>query len=546
MTLPTHTLFYLFLSNLLGVPLKVTSVIVGIIGTMLPDLSNPYGNIGKILKPVSDYISHKWGHRTITHSWIAVTFALGISLMAKLTFNDNSGWLFLLGVGSHILLDMGNISGVKFWYPEIDVVCVIPADEELRIGTGSVREKRLAVAFLILVIVTLPLGIWGYESVLRFLAGSHTAAVEEYKSMIDTNEVFVDVTSGINRITQEPVTNKRYKVVAAMPKKLTLVQTDTGKRITIGQIEDAIIETKRMRIHKGIQIHSEIIDIDAGREGWDRIAKELESPFSYAIGSLKLEERPDYRPEIDSWEGIDVYNTIVTLNYSGLDAINKLRAYKILEGKVKVRKELSEEGVLGPLRETVNELPVETLLVNTPLEGLRIVEGQKIGKGDIIARDPNVDRIQSEIIALQNSLITKDIEENRADSISQDKVLELNRQIASLQKTIDVQTKVATAAAGSFQEAEQARLEKFQHDLANLTKERDELLRSIQENKSYIVKRKDAMKKETEANIQAKYAQIAAATRRCPYSGTITKIKQRSPNVFEIEIQTNHAKANRI
>jgi len=76
MTLPTHAIFYILVSNLLGLPLQIQSIIVGIIGTVLPDISNTYG-FGRIIKPVSSYIAQKWGHRTITHSWVIVILSFG-------------------------------------------------------------------------------------------------------------------------------------------------------------------------------------------------------------------------------------------------------------------------------------------------------------------------------------------------------------------------------------------------------------------------------------------------------------------------------------
>ena len=536
MTLPTHGIFYIFISNILGLPLQLTNVIAGLIGTLLPDISNVFG-VGRVIKPVSHYISQKWGHRTITHSWVLIVATFAICSLLKTVTDNNVVWYFLLGVFAHIALDMLNISGVKFFYPD-RMTMVIPSENEVRIGTGSKRERRLAFALFILAILSLPLGLWGYERTFRFLAGSHTAAVEEYKAYIDKNEVFVTITQGINRISQEPVSNISFKVIAAMPKKLTLVETETGKRITIGQVEEAIVETKKMSVKIGVPIQSSFTEVNAEKEGWKRILAELESPYSYAIGEVKLSEKPVYvHDEKDIWEGIEIHEDIVTMSYTGLEAARKFKDYPIIKGKVKIRKEISEEGILGPLkREEDSNSNTVSFLINVSYDSLKVTEGQYIRKGDIIAVDPEAKRYDYEVEALMKSQTTKDTEEEKADAL-QDKSLSIRREMDQLDHQIRVQKIIAEKAGALFKDAEQARLRKFQADRDNLNKEYEDMQRNIKETKDYISKRKNALKEETESKIKALSAQRAIYFRRSPYTGKIVAVHQKSANVFEITIQ---------
>jgi inner membrane protein len=511
-------------------------VIVGLISTVLPDISNVFG-FGRVMKPVSHYINQQWGHRTITHSWVIIVAVFAVCSLLKAVTGSNVVWYFLLGVFAHIALDMMNISGVRFFYPD-KMTVVIPSEHDVRIGTGSRREKRLAFALFILVIVSLPLGLWGYERTFRFLAGSHTAAVEEYKAYIDKNEVFVTITQGINRISQEPVSNISFKVIAAMPKKLTLVETETGKRITIGQVEEAIIETKKMSVKIGVPIKSSFSEIDAEKEGWRRILSELESPYSYAIGEVKLSEKPVYvHDEKDIWEGIEVNEDIVTMSYSGLEAVRKLKEYPIVKGKVKIRKEISEEGILGPLkREEDSNRNTVSFLMNVSYDSLRVVEGQYVDKGDIIAIDPEARRYDYEIEALMKSQATKEAEEEKAEAL-QDRSLSLKREMDQLDQQIRVQQIIAEKAGTLFKEAEQARLKKFQSDSDNLNKEYEDIQRNIRETKDYISKRITALKQETESKIRALSAQRETYYRRSPYTGKIVAVYQKNANVFEITVQ---------
>lgn len=544
MTTPTHLLIYVTISNIMGIELSAKNLIYGGIGALLPDISNPHGGIGRILKPVSAYIGQKWGHRTITHSWVMLTLILALCIFLKWITVDNAVWLIWLGALTHIVTDMINISGVKFFYPD-NLVAVMPVNEENRVATGSKKEKRLAFAMLVIAVITLPFGIWGHKTVVRFLVGSHTAAIEEYKSFIDVNEVYVEVKTGINRITQKPINDKTFRVVAAMPRKITLVETEDGKRITLGQVEDAIIETKQMKVRKGVPINSEIIEVNLATEGWNKLIEELQNPFSYAIGTIVIDSPLEkYRPEVGTWEGIDISGNTIKLNYSGLSAVAKLRGARIIDGIVKVRKETSTEGVVSAW---TDDMPAhkntETFLINISHEGLLIYEGQRIKKGDVIASEPEALKIREQINAIRWSKETLDVEEERAKAL-RDRSLEIQGVIERINKNIEAQKRIVeqTESGGIFKEAESSRLFILQSEKALKEKELHEVKRSIEEEKAYINKKKEALKKEKDAQIKVLKAELEAITRRSPRSGTVKSIKQKNANVFEIEIETEEKK----
>lgn len=535
MTTPTHIAAYVLISNLFGLQIRSIFTLWGIAGCLLPDISNPYGGIGKVIKPLSNFISQQWGHRTITHSWVFITITTAIALIFKIISDENGYWLLPIGVCTHIVLDMVNISGVKFFYPD-SIAVVMPSEYDVRIGTGSKREKRLAFGIATLALITLPLGIWGYESTIRFIAGSHTAATEEYKKFIDQYEVFVEVTNGINRITQSPVRNKRFRVVAALPKKITLVETEDGKRVTIGQTEEAIIETKKMKVYKGVPVQVQITNIEV--TDWKQVITELESPYSYAIGTVRLTERPDnYRPETDQWEGIEIHGNVIYLQYSGINAVRKIAMYQPVEGKLKIRKEVSSEGIVARLTEARQDsFRTVSLIVDTPFEGLKVKEGVLVRKGDIVAVHPEAWKVQADIETLRASIKTKATEEDRADALM-DRSLSIIREIEQHNRLIEVQKRVVDKASAEFIQGEQARLDKFIQVRDNLQKELEEVQRSLKEQKEYITNKKAAIIKEIEQQIAALEVKKETFIRRSPYSGKIIQIKQRGPQIFEVFIE---------
>lgn len=81
---------------------------------LLPDIDTQSSYIGRIFPEVSRFIERKYGHRTITHSLLAL-FLIGF--LTRLLTVD--WWLFTAAYGSHIILDMivGGRAGVMLLWP---------------------------------------------------------------------------------------------------------------------------------------------------------------------------------------------------------------------------------------------------------------------------------------------------------------------------------------------------------------------------------------------------------------------------------------------
>lgn len=87
-----------------------------IVGALFPDIDLQTSKAGQAAKPMSFVISHLFGHRTLFHS--PLLYILLYLLGTKL----GTTWLplvqaFMLGVSSHIVLDMLNKKGIPLLYP---------------------------------------------------------------------------------------------------------------------------------------------------------------------------------------------------------------------------------------------------------------------------------------------------------------------------------------------------------------------------------------------------------------------------------------------
>lgn len=87
----------------------------GAVGALIPDICHGGSKIGRTFPLVSKIINVLFGHRTFTHSFIFL-------MMAAFLFNTflpneavTAG--LLVGMASHLLLDMATKNGIKLFFP---------------------------------------------------------------------------------------------------------------------------------------------------------------------------------------------------------------------------------------------------------------------------------------------------------------------------------------------------------------------------------------------------------------------------------------------
>jgi len=99
-----------------------------LLGALLPDIDTTKSVIGRLVKPVAKIINRKYGHRTITHSLIAlIGLTAVISAFQAAYFPGLAiAQVFGLAYASHLLLDMVTVQGIPLFYPFSKNPCVLP------------------------------------------------------------------------------------------------------------------------------------------------------------------------------------------------------------------------------------------------------------------------------------------------------------------------------------------------------------------------------------------------------------------------------------
>ena len=223
MTAPTHLTFSVLFTEFTLTSLSIEPTYLSLafsgLASLLPDIDTPRSAIGRLFPFLSVPIEHRFGHRQITHSWIFIAFSmlLFIPLLFLKKFLLYAS--LILGVISHILIDMANPSGVPFFYPYY-ARFVFPENKSSRIEVGSKKEFILLAILIFITSLTTPISFIGYKSLFFRLSQTTYGAIEEAKKDISSYALEVKV-DGIWKLTQKPV-NETFRVVAVLDEALII------------------------------------------------------------------------------------------------------------------------------------------------------------------------------------------------------------------------------------------------------------------------------------------------------------------------------------
>ncbi len=114
----THILFglicFLIFIQFFSVSQLVFFLILTLIAALLPDIDEASSTIGRRCIPISVFLQWIFGHRGIFHSALVPLF---LFLLAAFFQQRELGTALMLGYGSHLLLDMTTVSGIRPFYP---------------------------------------------------------------------------------------------------------------------------------------------------------------------------------------------------------------------------------------------------------------------------------------------------------------------------------------------------------------------------------------------------------------------------------------------
>ncbi|SDM40581.1 inner membrane protein [Psychrobacillus sp. OK028] len=120
-------------------------VSAGVVGALIPDICHGGSRIGRKFKVLSKVINTLFGHRSFTHSLLF----LGLMALLLTSFVDNESIVIgiLVGIASHLLLDMATKNGIKLLFP-LKVTIRFP----ITARTGGTAEYLVFAALSVLTV----------------------------------------------------------------------------------------------------------------------------------------------------------------------------------------------------------------------------------------------------------------------------------------------------------------------------------------------------------------------------------------------------------
>lgn len=242
----------LFQVNIFANPLFIG---VTIIASLLPDIDHTKSIIGKVFYPLARWLSINYGHRTITHS---IFFLVGISIISVFTekvFNDSYSFSLIIffGLLSHLIFDMITLQGIPLFFPFYKNPCVLPANPELRINSGNIKQEGVILfIFCLLTFFMQDLFANGFWSTLNNNFNDINHQSKEYKNNTGVLEIEYDYniyqsnfkgTGFLIYATNEELfiisNNKLITLKENIPgiKINTLKTTKTDKKISISEVD---------------------------------------------------------------------------------------------------------------------------------------------------------------------------------------------------------------------------------------------------------------------------------------------------------------------
>jgi len=171
--------------------------------SIVPDIDLPTSRIGRPLFWLSVRLERQHGHRTVTHSLVALLLVAGVASPLFAVDRGDWYWAILGGYWSHLWLDMLNVRGIDLFWPS-PIRVVMPGRTAYRLEVGSKAEMVLLSGLVVLAVAMVPVSRMGVRGGLHQLLRNFDMAFDEYRVGAGTHWYRLDL-AAIDNLTLEHV-----------------------------------------------------------------------------------------------------------------------------------------------------------------------------------------------------------------------------------------------------------------------------------------------------------------------------------------------------
>lgn len=170
--------------------------------SLMPDIDLPTSKVGRPLFFISVPLEKRFGHRTITHSFIGM--AVLSCLISPLYFYfPLVFWAIIGGYWSHLQIDMANIRGVDLFWPSA-IRVVMPGKIRYRLEVASKAEMIVFISLIVFSVGLYPMSNLGLRGGLHQLLRNFDIARDEYVKVQGSNFYSLEL-NAIDNLTLEHI-----------------------------------------------------------------------------------------------------------------------------------------------------------------------------------------------------------------------------------------------------------------------------------------------------------------------------------------------------
>lgn len=308
--------------------------------SLLPDIDLPTSKFGRMFWFISTRLEQRFGHRTLTHSFLALAI-VGLLTSPLFAFHQGAWWWAIFGgYWSHIWIDMLNLRGADLFWPS-PARFVMPGNQRYRMTVGSKAEMILLICLISFTLLLYPVSGQGFRTGLAHLLGNFDMAQEEF--IKHAGEHWYSLrTEATDNLSLERIEGE-FPVIGVWKKGLIIEQG--GRLRAIGHnLDEHNLRPLHVELLEGqpLTVLSQRISMRGRSVGW--LIDQLHTGhILYVSGELGLGNGQDapiqdlmrYRP---AW----MSGSTLILHYARPDDLEPYRSRVAAEGEVVVQRWLRE------------------------------------------------------------------------------------------------------------------------------------------------------------------------------------------------------------
>ncbi len=280
--------------------------------SLLPDADLPTSKLGRALFWLSTRLEKRFGHRTITHSVIAIA-ALALLSSPLLLVNPIYFWCVVGGYWSHIWIDMLNIRGADLFWPS-PIRLVMPGNRKYRVEVGSKAEMVLLTSLVAACLALYPVSGVGFRGGLQHLLGNFEMAKDTFIEKAGTQWFTLEL-EAIDNLTLEHI-QCACPILGTWHEGLIVLHGGRPRAVGHSQVHHNLYPTSAKLIEGApLRVVSHKVDMRGRSLRW--LLARLDKQHTYYLsGEMKVGSRLDQVTALDRYHPASFDGKILQFRYA--------------------------------------------------------------------------------------------------------------------------------------------------------------------------------------------------------------------------------------